>query len=49
MYDFLKCPFFLPRLTILHKFKTVFLLSNMDEYEIRVLLYFVTVVVVVVV
>ena len=33
----------------MHKFKTVFLLSNTDEYEARVLLYVVTVVVVVVV
>ena len=29
----------------MHKFKTVGLLSSMDEYEVRVLLYFVTVVV----
>ena len=33
----------------MHKFKTVFLLSNTDEYKVRVLLYVVTVVVVVVV
>ena len=46
MYQ-LKFPLCLPR--NIHKFKTVFLPSNMDEYEMSVLLYVVTVVVVVVV